>query len=116
MPSGSSSTGRKTPKTPGSRIEGEETAGIGTPSCTGEPARTATLTRRQRIHHEIEMLADTDAHTMNRSARRGSVVCGSAASTGAEPVMTVNGWTTSITTDTLGEITGGVRHSMRLPT
>jgi hypothetical protein len=81
-------TGRNTPKTPGSRSAGEDTALIGIPRLTGEPARTTAPIRRQRIHHEQLMPKNPHAQMVQRSAgiglsvgSTGDIVCSEAAGT-----------------------------------
>src|SRR6202789_1558683 len=114
MPSGTSRTGRKTPKIPGSRKDRDDIARIERPRGSVDPARTAALIRRQRIHHEIEMPMNPHAQTVQRIAgsqlRAGIAVVG----IGDETVVTVNGWLScSITTGTIaGAIAEPVLHPM----
>ena len=77
-----------------------------------DPARTAAVMRRQRIHHELEIPMNPHAQIPNRIAARGFGALGTVADIGAETAPAVNGWLTCPTTaDTLGAM-GAVRHSM----
>src|SRR5580658_7071521 len=104
IPSGTSRTGRKTPKIPGSKKDGDDIAGIERPRGSVEPALTAALIRRQRIHHEIEMPMNPHAHTVQRFVGSQLGAASAVARIGDETVVTVNGWLTcSITTGTLAD-------------
>src|SRR5258708_23167463 len=84
MPSGSNRTGRKTPNTPGSKEVREHIARIGISMCTGDPARTTALMRRQRIHHEQLMPTNPNAQMPNRIAGSGLAAGGAFANKGDE--------------------------------
>src|ERR1700731_1746392 len=102
-PSGTSRTGRKTPKIPGSKKDGDDIARIERPRGSVDPALTAALILRQRIHHEIEMPMNPHAHIVQRIA--GSQLGGGSAVAriGDDTVAAVNGWLNcSIATGTFG--------------
>src|SRR5215469_11673989 len=63
MPFGSSKTGRKTPNTPGSMIDAEESTGTPITKGAGDPARTAARIRRHRSHHENTKAPQPIVHT-----------------------------------------------------
>jgi hypothetical protein len=114
MPSGTSRTGRKTPKIPGSKKDGDDIVRIERPRCSVDPARTAALMRRQRIHHEIEMPISPHAHTVQRIVGSQLGAGSAVVKIGGETVVTVNGWLNcSITTGTLADaIAERVLHPM----
>src|SRR5258706_9301079 len=91
IPSGSNSTGRKTPKTAGSRKVGEDIAWTGISRCTGDPARMAARMRRHRIHHAHAMPRNPHAQMPHRIAGSGLASGGTAVNTGEETTGTVNG-------------------------
>src|ERR1700730_3306897 len=111
MSPGSTRTGRKTPKTPGSRRVGDDITRIGIASCKGEPARTAAWIRRQRTHHEQVIPRNPHAHMLNRIVGNG-LAAGGTAGKADESAGPVNGrLTASIMTDNLGAVfSGSVRH------
>src|SRR5262249_23689783 len=88
--SGSSSTGRNTPKTPGTKSNVEDTALTGISRCTGEPARTAARIHRQRIHHEQLMPRNPHAQLPHRRAGIG-LAAGSPFGNGGGPAAQ-KGW------------------------
>jgi hypothetical protein len=104
MPSGTSRTGRKTPKIPGSKKDRDDIAWIERPRVSVDPALTAALIRRPRIRHEIEMPMNPHAHTVQRIVASQLGAGSAMAKIGDETVVTVNGWLNcSITTGTLAD-------------
>src|SRR5215469_2022860 len=91
MSSGSNRTGRKTPNTPGSKELREQITRIGISICTGEPARTVALMRRQRTHQEQLMPANPHAQMPIRIAGSGLAAGGAFANKADETVGAVNG-------------------------
>src|SRR5262249_49636259 len=90
------------PNTPGSTNEREEIAGMGAPSCIGDPARTAAARRRERSAKEQEIPTSPIAHikpvtrTMPRTMTGGrGFTAGSADVSGAATMETANGWLNS---------------------
>ena len=66
MPSGSRSTGRNTPKTPGSINDAEESTGTRRASSRGDASRITLCMRRHRSHHENAKTANPVAHSAIR--------------------------------------------------
>jgi hypothetical protein len=93
IPSDNNRTGRNTPKTPGSKNEGEETAGMETPDSIGDPVRTAATTRRQRLHEEKATQRKPPAHTVQRTMGR-TPECDAVPDTVNESAGAANGWLT----------------------
>src|ERR1700730_11829156 len=116
MSLGSTRTGRKTPKTPGSRRVGEDITRIGIASCRGEPTRTAAWIRRQRTHHEQAIPRNPHAHMLNTIAGNG-LAAGGTAGKADESAGPVNGRLISSTmTDRLRDVfSGRVRHRISPP-
>ena len=85
MPAGSSNTGRNTPNTPGSKIDGEESTGTPIASGTGDPARAIIRIRRHRMHHEKTKAPQPIIHNATRIGATGIGgfdACGMATDTG----------------------------------
>src|SRR6266700_2602724 len=118
MPSGNSKTGRKIPKTPGSRNEEEEIAGTGMPSSIGDPARITAVMRRQRIHQAYAIPANPTAHAIqSMSGSRFVLVAVSDGDGDGETTGFGSGSLTrsATVTKTEGVDTGAVRQPRLLP-
>ena len=115
MPSGSSKTGRKTPKTAGSGNEGDDTVLSGNSGYTGVPAATADLIRRQRIHQEQAI--PRNPHTQTHTRITGNSLAAGVANTGGEIGEAVNGRPTLLTTESRPDaaVPGTGRHRMLSP-
>jgi len=92
----------------------EAIARIGTPSCTGDPARTAARIRRHLTHHEQVIPRNPHAQIENRIAGSGVTGDDTVAKKLDDIAGVANGWLTwSITTDKFdGMVSGTLRHGI----
>src|SRR5579872_173587 len=92
MPSGSSSTGRKIPKMPGSNSAGEDSTGTSACRANGDPARTAARMRRQRTHQKSATVRNPQIQIANKMIGIGFSAEGSViGAVGTETAGAVNG-------------------------
>src|SRR5215813_7920205 len=99
---------------PGSKSVGDDLAGIGIPSWTGDPLRTAARIPRQRNHQQKAIPVNPQAQIIKRTA--GYRVRGAGAwdgNRGAEMAGGERVWpTSSMTTEKLDGFLGeGVHHA-----
>src|SRR5580658_121554 len=107
IPSGSIRTGLQTPKIPGSKRVGEETTFTGIPSCTTDPARTASRTLRQRTNQAQQIPMNPQNQMPGKTSGTGFRTGGAVSiATGC----TVNGWLTSTITIEMFDGAGAFLH------